>query len=129
MIGQEAVEEVYIVLAEGGQIEEAIDIGGLQGKLGETSLLLYFVTLHAGRSEAIGTQVLANGDWEVGIVVGRGIGDTRGGHGVLARRMAVGQNAAHVAGMLGDSTLSGSFGSHIVYRDTDRMAGSPRESV
>ena len=120
---------MHIVLAEGGQVEEAIDIGGLQGQLGETSLLLHFVALHAGRSEAIGTQVLANGDRKGGIVVGRGIRDTRGGHGVLARRMAVGQNAAHVAGVLGNSTLGGGFGSHIVYRGMDRMAGSPRESL
>ena len=51
----------------------------------------------------------------------------RGGHGVLACSMSVGEDAAHVAGVLGDSALGGGFGSHVIYRGMDRTAG--RESV
>lgn len=36
MIRHETVEEMHIVLAQGAQVEEFLDVGGFQGQLGQT---------------------------------------------------------------------------------------------
>lgn len=70
MVGDQTVEEVDIVLAEGAEVLELVDGGVLQGELRQAASLLGFVALGARRSEAVGAQVLADVGRVGGIVVG-----------------------------------------------------------
>lgn len=60
MVGDQAIEEVDIVLAQSAEILELVDLGVLQSQLGQASCLLGLVALGAGRSQAVCAQVLAN---------------------------------------------------------------------
>lgn len=74
MVGDQAVEQVHIVLAESAEIQELVDGSVLQTQLCQTTCLLCFVTLGARRSEAVGAKVLANVGWVGGVIVGISIG-------------------------------------------------------
>lgn len=70
VVGDHAVEEVNIVLAQILQVEELVNGGVLQSQLGEAASLLGFVALGARRCEAICAQVLANVGRVGSVIVG-----------------------------------------------------------
>lgn len=60
VVGDQTVEEVDIVLAQGAEILELVDIGALQTQLSQATCLLSLVALGTGRSQAVCAQVLAD---------------------------------------------------------------------
>lgn len=59
-----------IVLAQSAEVQEFVDGGVFQTQLCQTSCLLDFVALGAGRSEAVGAQVFADVGRVGGVIVG-----------------------------------------------------------
>jgi hypothetical protein len=70
VVGDHAVEQVDIVLAQILQVKELIDGSVLQSQLGQAASLLSFVALGARRCEAICAQVLANVGRVGSVIVG-----------------------------------------------------------
>lgn len=70
VVGDQAIEEMHIVLAQGAEIQKLVDFGVLQTQLCQTPGLLGFVALGAGRSEAVGAEVLADVGRVGGVIVG-----------------------------------------------------------
>lgn len=70
MVGDHAVEQVNIVLAQILQVEELVNRSVLQSQLGEAASLLGFVALGARWCEAICAQVLANVGRVGSVIVG-----------------------------------------------------------
>lgn len=70
VVGDQTIEEVHIVLAESAEIQEFVDGGVLQAQLCQTPGLLGFVALGAGRSEAVGAEILADVGRVGGVIVG-----------------------------------------------------------